>query len=182
MNWSLPFAWPPPAPKDLPFELAVRMGVAAGIALYIARAVGLHYPEYTLLAVATCADVHPDGSWLLSGYRLVGTIIGVSGAAVVLDVWGVTPLSAGIGFAIIALFCTAVGARHSLRLALLVFSIGTTTTFAHHHTTWAWGRLLSTSIGCAVAIAVSLVPWPTSPWYYRKHELEAPAGYIVGQE
>jgi hypothetical protein len=64
MNWSLPFAWPPPAPKDLPFELAVRMGVAAGISLYIARAVGLHYPEYTLLAVATRADVHPDGSWL----------------------------------------------------------------------------------------------------------------------
>jgi len=21
MRWSLPFAWPPPAPRDLPFEL-----------------------------------------------------------------------------------------------------------------------------------------------------------------
>lgn len=182
MKWSLPFAWPPPAPKDLPFELAVRMGLAAGLSLFIAHSVGLHYQEYTLLAVATCTDVHPDGSWLLSGYRLVGTIVGVWSAVLVLDMWGVTPLSAGVGFFVITLLCTAVGARHSLRLALLVFSIGTTTFFSHQHTTWAAGRLLSTTIGCTVAIAVSAIPWPTAPWYRRRHELEAPAGYIVGQE
>lgn len=66
-----PLTWPPPRPAELPFELALKTGVAAGLSLWAAHALGLDFPIYALLAVATTAElgatssrsgpmVHPD--------------------------------------------------------------------------------------------------------------------------
>ncbi len=91
-----PVSWPPPGPKELPFELALKTGVAAGLSLYAADALGLGFPVYALLAVATTAELGASSSFLLVCYRLIGTVLGVTATVVVVPYLTVSPLSAGI--------------------------------------------------------------------------------------
>jgi uncharacterized membrane protein YgaE (UPF0421/DUF939 family) len=178
----LPFDWPPPAPRDLPFELALKMGLAAGVGLFVAHLLDLRFPIYVLLAVATCIDTEAVGSWLLAGYRLVGTLVGVLLAILVVHQWSVTPLSAGVVMGGIVLLCAGLGLRHSTRLAALVFAVGITE-FSSQVDRWAGGRLVATLVGAAVSIVVSAVPMP-HPALRRHHhpESDVPRGFIVGQE
>ncbi|MGH9279509.1 MAG: FUSC family protein [Acidimicrobiales bacterium] len=180
---QLPLDWPPPAPKDLPLELALKMGVAAGVGLWIAHVLGLDFPVYVLLAVATCVDITGAGSWLLSGYRLIGTLIGVPLAMLVVNYWSVTPFSAGLVMGGIVMACAPFGLRHSTRLAALIFAVGVTD-FASEVNHWGGGRLLATTVGAIVSIVVSAVPIPHP--IFRRHphgaNPDTPPGFIVGQE
>ena len=179
---KLPVDWPPPAPKDLPFEFALKMGVAAGVGLFVAHLLDLNFPLYVLLAVATTVDTGAAGSWLLSGYRVLGSVIGVVLAVVVVEAWSVTPLSAGVVMGAIVVLCAGLGLRHSTRLAALVFAVGITE-FTSEIGRWAEGRLVATLVGAAVAIAVSAVPMPHPALRSRKHhDSDAPPGFVVGQE
>ncbi len=178
----LPLDWPPAAPRDLPWELAVKMGAAAGLGLFIAHLLDLDFPIYVLLAVATTVDIQAVGSWLLAGYRMIGTLIGVGLAILVVEHWSVTPLSAGVVMGSIVVVCAGLGLRHSTRLAALVFAVGITE-FTSEIDRWAGGRLVATLVGAVVAIAVSAVPMP-HPALRSRHldESDVPRGFVVGQE
>jgi len=102
---KLPLDWPPAAPKDMPWELALKMGVAGGIGLFVAHLIDLEFPLYVLLAVATTIDTEAVGSWLLAGYRMIGSLIGVWLAILVVELWSVTPLSAGVVMGSIVVIC-----------------------------------------------------------------------------
>ncbi len=82
---KLPLQWPPPAPRDLPFELALKMGVSAGLGLWLAHLLGLDFPVYVLLAVPTVVTTEAARSWVLAGYRLIGTLIGIGLAILVVE-------------------------------------------------------------------------------------------------
>lgn len=182
LNAKLPLVWPPPAPRDLPWELALKMGVAGGIGLFVANLLGLEFPVYVLLAVATVVDTDSGGSWLLAGYRLIGTVIGVVLAILVVEQWSVTPFSAGLVIGAIVLLCAGLGLRNSTRLAALVFAVGITE-FTSGIDTWAGGRLVATLVGAALAIVVSAVPMPHPALRSGAGEpSDVPPGFIVGQE
>ena len=176
----LPLDWPPPAPRDLPLELAIKMGLAAGIGLFVAHLLDLKFPVYVLLAVVTVVDTGAVGSWLLAGYRMVGSVIGVLLAVLVVQRWSVTPLSAGIVMGGIVVLCSALGARHSMRLAALVFAVGITE-FSSEVDSWAGNRLVATLVGAVITIVVSVVPMP-HPLRRGRQESDVPREFIVGQE
>jgi uncharacterized membrane protein YgaE (UPF0421/DUF939 family) len=179
---QLPLTWPPPAPRDLPWELALKMGVSAGVGLFVAHLLDLDFPVYVLLSVATIATTQIRGSWLLAGYRLIGTLIGVPLAILVVDRWSVTPLSTGVVVAAIVVICAGLGMRDSTRLAVLVFAVGITE-FTSEIGTWAKGRLVATLIGAAVTLVVCAVPMPHPALRDRRAvEADVPRGFIVGQE
>ena len=178
----LPIDWPPPAPRDLPFELALKMGLSAGLGLWVAHVLGLDFPVYVLLAVATVADTWVARSWRLAGYRLIGTLIGVGLAILVVEQWSVTPLSAGVVMGALVLFCTAIGQHDSLRLAVLVFAVGITE-FTGDIDHWAGGRLIATLVGAGITIIVSAVPFPHRT--FRRNRDVSPhtrTSSVVGQE
>jgi uncharacterized membrane protein YgaE (UPF0421/DUF939 family) len=182
-----PPMWPRPAPGDFPLELAVKMGVSAGLGLFVAHLLDLAFPVYVLLAVATVADTRGARSWLLAGYRLIGTIIGIALAIFVVELWSVTPFSAGVVMGAIVLICSGLGQRDSLRLAVIVFAVGITE-FRADIDNWAEGRIIATLVGAAVTVVVSAVPLPRRP-RRRRHrddtedgDSDLPPGSIVGQE
>jgi uncharacterized membrane protein YgaE (UPF0421/DUF939 family) len=182
LNVKLPIVWPPPAPRDLPWELGLKMGVAGGLGLFLAHLLGLDFPVYVLLAVATVVETDGGGSWLLAGYRLLGTLVGMALAVLVVDLWSVTPLSAGLVMGVIVVLCAGLGLRNSTRLAVLIFAVGITE-FTADIGHWAEGRLLATLVGAALAIVISAVPMPhpalRTP---ADRDSDVPPGYIAGQE
>jgi uncharacterized membrane protein YgaE (UPF0421/DUF939 family) len=185
-----PFTWPPPKLPDLPWELALKTAVAGALSLFVAHAVGLDFPVYALLAVATTAELGASASFLLVCYRLIGTLAAVGATLVVVQYWTITPLSAGIMMGVLVLACWSVGAEHAARLAPLVFAVGITeyasVTSSRH---WAEGRLLATLVGAVVTLAVSGVPVPIGRKSARTRSgpecrpgAETPPGQIAGQE
>ncbi len=181
MSSKVPFTWPPPKPRDLPWELAVRMGVSAGLGLFVAHVLDLEFPVYVLLSVATVASISAGSSWLLAGYRLVGTLVGLPFAILVAEHSSVTPLSAGLVMGAIVLICAGIGSRDATRLAALVFAVGVIE-FSDDVTTWAKGRLVATIVGAAVTFVVCAVPLPHRLGPRHPHEPDVPRGFIVGQE
>ncbi len=164
------------------FELALKMGVAAGVGLFVAHLVDLAFPVYVLLAVATTVETGGGRSWLLAGYRMFGTLIGIPLAMLVVQQWSVTPLSTGIVVGAVVLLCAALGVRDSTRLAVLVFAVGITE-FTSDIDQWGEGRLIATLVGAAVGIVVSAVPMPHPALRSRRpQDSDVPRGFIVGQE
>jgi len=137
-------------------QVAARAGIAAGVSIAIARAIGTPHPIYAAIAAVIATDLDAATTRRLSLQRTGGTVLGaLIGAA--LSVFA--PAAPGIALGVFAamLACHASRMGEAAKLGGFVCAI---VLLEHTGDPWRYGvlRLAETLIGLAVAVAVSLVP------------------------
>jgi uncharacterized membrane protein YgaE (UPF0421/DUF939 family) len=138
-------------------QLALRVGVAAGLSIALASALRLEFPIYAMIAAVIVTDLSPRQTRALGLQRLVGTVLGAGLGALVCS-FGLSG-STAIGASIcIALFlCQLLRLQGTARLAAYVCGI-VMLEFSAQPWEYAAFRLVETVLGVVTAVAVSAVP------------------------
>ena len=138
------------------FQLAFRASVGAGIAVIIARWLGLPGPAFAMIAAVIVTDLSPAETRRRAWQRIAGTILGAAVGAALSPVagegWTLVP---GILAAMLA--CLLLGMTDAAKLAGYLCGV---VLLEHSHEPWAYAlvRLVETLLGIAVAVLVSMVP------------------------
>ena len=137
-------------------QLAMRAGLAAGLAAGGAQLLALPFPIYAMIAAVIVTDLAPAQTRSLAAQRVAGTVLGASlGAALAGLSSGAAMIALGVCVAMLA--CHALRMGEAARLAgyvcgiVLLDHVGQAWMYAAH-------RLLETLLGLAIAVLVSLVP------------------------
>ena len=138
-------------------QLALRAGLAAGVAQEIAQVSKLDFPVYAAVAALIVTDLKPSQSTKLGLHRIVGTILGAACGGVLGTVLPAQPWAVGAGIAVAMLTSELVQGRDGVRVAgftcaIIIATVGD----APWH--FAVDRLMETLIGVVVAWAVSHIP------------------------
>lgn len=138
-------------------QLALRAGVAAGVALEIAQVAKLDFPIYAAVAALIVTDLQPSQSTALGLHRIVATILGAGCGGVLSSVLPAQPWAVGAGIAVAMLMSGLVQGKDGVRVAgftcgIILATVGD----APWH--FAFDRLMETLIGVIVAWAMSHVP------------------------
>lgn len=141
---------------------ALKTGVAAVLALYLAHFLGL--PESYWAAISAIIVMYSDLSQTLKAslQRLVGTAIGVTIGGVFVALFGQRLWAFGAAVTLTMLVCVLLGFEDTGRLAGVAVAI--VMLFAHPARPWVapLHRFLEVSFGMVVAVAISAINWPTS--------------------
>lgn len=138
-------------------QLALRAGIAAGVALEIAQVAKLDFPIYAAVAALIVTDLKPSQSTNLGLHRIVGTILGAACGGVLGTLLSAQPWAVGAGIAVAMLISDLVQGKDGVRVAgftcgIIIATVGD----APWH--FAFDRLMETLIGVVVAWAVSHIP------------------------
>ena len=135
--------------------------MAAALALFFARQLGLQFPVYALIAAIIVTDLSPATTRGLALQRLLGTILGATlGAAIsaaTTPASQATSLTIALAVAGAMLISHLLGIPAAARLAGYVSAI-VLVNFSDHPWTYALHRSVETVLGIATAVAVSIVP------------------------
>lgn len=138
---------------------AAKTGLAAVLSLYLARF--LHLPESYWAAISAIIVMYSDISRTrkASGFRLVGTAIGVSVGGLFAALFGRNLLAFGVAVALTVLLCAVLGFAEAARLAGVAVAI--VMVVDHQGGPWvtALHRFLEVSFGIVVAVLVSSLIW-----------------------
>jgi len=138
-------------------QLALRAGIAAGVALEIARISKLDFPIYAAVAALIVTDLKPSQSTNLGLHRIVATILGAGCGGVLGTLLSAQSWAVGASIAIAMLISHLVQGKDGVRVAgftcgIIIATVGD----APWH--FALDRLMETLIGVVVAWAVSHIP------------------------
>lgn len=138
-------------------QLALRAGIAAGVALAIAQLAKLDLPIYAAVAALIVTDLKPRQSTILGVHRIVATILGAGCGGALSMLLPAQPWAVGAGIAIAMLISDLVQGKDGVRVAgftcaIIIATVGD----APWH--FAFDRLVETLIGVVVAWAVSHIP------------------------
>jgi len=139
---------------------AAKTGFAAALAFYLARFLGL--PESYWAAISAIIVMYSDLSRTIkaSGYRLIGTAIGVSVGGAFAALFGPRLWAFGIAVSITVLICGLLGFAEAARLAGVAVAIVMLTSHPGRAWTAALHRFLEVSFGIVIAVLVSALHWP----------------------
>jgi uncharacterized membrane protein YgaE (UPF0421/DUF939 family) len=141
---------------------ALKTGVAAVLALYLAHFLGLQ--ESYWAAISAIIVMYSDLSNTLKAsiQRLVGTAIGVTIGGIFAALFGQQLWAFGVAVTLTVLVCVLLGFEDAVRLAGVAVAI--VMLFAQPGRPWVapLHRFLEVSFGLAVAVAVSAIKWPPS--------------------
>jgi uncharacterized membrane protein YgaE (UPF0421/DUF939 family) len=138
-------------------QLALRAGLAAGVAFEIAKVSELDVPVYAAVAALIVTDLKPSQSTNLGLHRIVATILGAGCAGVLSAFLPTQPWAVGIGIAVAMLLSDLVQGKEGVRVAGFTCAI-IIATVGNEPWHFAFDRLMETLIGVVVAWAVSHVP------------------------
>ena len=138
-------------------QLSLRAGVAASVAVAIARFLDLEFPIYALIAAVLVMDLSPSKTRQLAVQRLMGTLVGATVGAVLSYVLPSGPLAIGVSIAIAILLSYLVHLKDGAKLAgytcgLVIFMYSARPWF------YAAYRVVETLLGVGMAVLVSFVP------------------------
>ena len=140
---------------------AVKTGLAAVLAFYLARF--LRLPESYWAAISTIIVMYSDVSRTVraSGYRLLGTAIGVSIGGAFAALFGQRIWAFGVAVTLTVLVCALLGLAEASRLAGVAVAI--VMLVSHPGRPWiaALHRFLEVSFGIVVAVVISVLIWPS---------------------
>jgi uncharacterized membrane protein YgaE (UPF0421/DUF939 family) len=140
---------------------AAKTGVAAVLALYFARFLGL--PESYWAAISAIIVMYSDVSTTLkaSGQRLVGTAFGVSIGGAFTALFGQQLWAFGVAVTLTVVVCALLGFDDATRLAGVAVAI--VMLIGHPASPWIapLHRFLEVSFGILVAVLVSSLNWPS---------------------
>jgi len=140
---------------------AVKTGLAAVLAFYLARF--LRLPESYWAAISTIIVMYSDVSRTVraSGYRLLGTAIGVSIGGAFAALFGQRIWAFGVAVTLTVLVCALLGLAEASRLAGVAVAI--VMLVSHPGRPWiaAFHRFLEVSFGIVVAVVISVLIWPS---------------------
>jgi uncharacterized membrane protein YgaE (UPF0421/DUF939 family) len=145
---------------------AAKTGLAAVIAFYLARFLNL--PESYWAAISAIIVMYSDVSRTVkaSGYRLIGTAIGVSVGGAFAALFGQRVWAFGLAVAITVFVCGLLGFAEAARLAGVAVAIVMLAGHPGRPWTAAVHRFLEVSLGIVIAVLVSALIWParSSKW------------------
>ena len=138
----------------------MKTGLAAVLAYYLARFLTL--PESYWAAISAIIVMYADVSSTLkaSGFRLIGTALGVTVGAAFAALFGQRLWAFGLAVAITVYICGLLGFADAARLAGVSVAIVMLTSPPGHNWTAALHRFLEVSFGIVIAVLVSAVIWP----------------------
>jgi uncharacterized membrane protein YgaE (UPF0421/DUF939 family) len=138
-------------------QLALRAGVAAGIAFEIAGLLKLNFPIFAAVAAIIVTDLAPSQSRALGLHRIVATILGALCGGVLSTFLPPQAWAIGAGIAIAMLLTSVVQGKDGVRVAgftcgIVIVNVGAN---PWH---FAFDRLMETLLGIVVAWTISHVP------------------------
>jgi uncharacterized membrane protein YgaE (UPF0421/DUF939 family) len=140
---------------------AVKTGIAAVLSFYLARFLNL--PESYWAAISAIIVMYSEVSRTVkaSGYRLVGTAIGVSVGGAFAAMFGQRLWAFGAAVTLTVLICALLGLAEAARLAGVAVAI--VMLVGHPGRPWvaALHRFLEVSFGIVIAVVVSVLIWPS---------------------
>ncbi len=138
-------------------QLALRVGVAAGVSIALANALQLEFPIYAMIAAVIVTDLSPQQTRALGLQRLVGTVLGAGLGALVCTLGFSGAAAIGASICIALFLCQLLRLQGTARLAAYVCGI-VMLEFSAQPWEYAAFRLVETVLGVATAVAVSAVP------------------------
>ena len=138
-------------------QLATRAAVGAGLAVLAAQQLQLQYPLYALIAAVIVTDTVAAQTRKLAWRRMAGTIIGAGVGAALSPLLAVRPIAVAIAVLGTMLLCHALRLDGSARVSGYIAGI-VVLEFSAEPWRYAAARLLETTLGVAVALALSAVP------------------------
>jgi uncharacterized membrane protein YgaE (UPF0421/DUF939 family) len=149
-------------PKNIErLKHAVKTGLAAVLAFYLAHF--LRLPESYWAAISAIIVMYSDVSRTVraSGYRLLGTAIGVSIGGAFAVLFGPNIWAFGVAVTLTVLVCALLGLAEASRLAGVAVAI--VMLVSHPGRPWiaALHRFLEVSFGIVVAVVISVLIWPS---------------------
>ena len=138
-------------------QLSVRAGVAASVALALARLFELQHPLYSFVAAVIVTDLSPAQTRRLGWQRLVATVAGATCGAALSQVLPAGSVSIGLGVLLAMLACIVLRIQDGAKVGGYICGI-----VMHSYGAEPWSyagyRLVETLLGIGVAWSISLVP------------------------
>ena len=139
------------------FQVAFRAALAAGVSVLLAQLCRFEHPIYALIAAVIVTDLSPSRTTKLGLQRLVATVAGASCGAVAGTVLGASAWAIGLSIFVAMAICHLLRVSDGAKVAGYICGI---VMLAHgaHPWSYAFFRLIETSLGIGVAWLLSLVP------------------------
>jgi uncharacterized membrane protein YgaE (UPF0421/DUF939 family) len=137
--------------------LSLRAALAAGLAVAVARLLGLPFPIYAMIAAVIVTEVPASRTRRLGLSRLVGTVLGAALGAAIGPLLGPGAWQIGLSILAAMLLSHLLRLRDSAKLAGYVCGV-VMLTHGDHPWTYALHRVTETILGIGLALLVSLVP------------------------
>ena len=150
----------PDSPIIEHLKQALKTGLAAALAFYLARF--LRLPESYWAAISAVIVMYSDVTRTVraSGFRLVGTAIGVTIGGAFAALFGDRIWAFGVAVTLTVLLCALLGFAEAARLAGVAVAIVMLVSHTGKPWTVALHRFLDVSFGILIAVLVSAFAWP----------------------
>jgi uncharacterized membrane protein YgaE (UPF0421/DUF939 family) len=138
-------------------QLALRAGVAGGLATWIALSLALQHPLYAFVAAVIATDLSAAQSRKLGLRRIFATAIGGICGAALSQLLGPGVAAVGLAVFVAMVVGSLLGAGEGTRVAGFICGI---VVLEHSSEPWLYGaqRFVETALGVLVAWGVSFLP------------------------
>lgn len=138
-------------------QLAIRAGLAGGLATWAALVLGMEHPIYAFIGAVIVTDLSPAQSQSLGLRRIVATIVGSVCGAALSQLLGPGPEVVGASVVVAMLAGYLIGAGDAAKVAGYICGI---VVLDHAAEPWMYAaqRFLETVLGVSIAWAISYVP------------------------
>jgi uncharacterized membrane protein YgaE (UPF0421/DUF939 family) len=138
-------------------QLALRAGIAGGVATWIAIRLGLEHPIYAFIAAVIVTDLSSAQCQRLGLRRILATVVGAVCGAALSQLLGPGPAAVGTAVVVAMLAGGLLGAGDGARVAGYICGI---VVLDHAAEPWLYAsqRFVETILGVSVAWGISFVP------------------------
>lgn len=140
---------------------AIRAGIAAVLALYVARLVRLPESYWAPISAIIVTYSNVGKTISASWTRLIGTAIGVTTGSIFTAIFGPRMWVFGVAVTLTMLLCAMLGFSDASRLAGVAVAIVMLTSRQAAPWIIALHRFSEVSLGMVAAVAIAAVRWPS---------------------